>query len=143
MRIAIMLAAVTSFWAPFMHAEEPGLSHERTVQRFVQAFNLHDSDAMAEFVADDVTWLSITGQNVAVQVTGKRELVPSMDAYFESCSTCQSELSGIISTPYRVSAVEIASWQGKNGARSQRSISVYEFSQGLIQRVYYFPSEAP
>jgi hypothetical protein len=98
---------------------------------------------MAEFVADDVSWLSITGEDVAVQVTGKSELVSSMNAYFESCPSCRSELSGIISTSDRVSAVELVSWQGERGSMSQRSIAVYEFSQGLIQRVYYFPAEAP
>ena len=143
MRSAMIFAAVTSFWVPLLHAQEPQLSHEQTVQRFIEAFNLHDGDAMAEFVAEDVAWLSIAGQDVAVQVTGKRELVASMKAYFESCPSCQSDLSGVLSTPNRVSAIEIASWQGKSGSRSQRSIAVYEFSQGLIQRVYYFPSEAP
>ena len=143
MRHSIMLVTLTFFWTSLMHAQEPELSHEHTVQRFVEAFNLHDSHAMAEFVTDDVTWLSVSGQDIAVQLTGRSALVSSMDAYFESCPTCQSAISGILSTRDRVSAIEIASWQGKSGSRSQRSISVYEFSQGLIQRVYYFPSEAP
>jgi hypothetical protein len=143
MRHSITLVAVTFFWASFMHEKESGVSLEHTVQRFVEAFNRRDSAAMADFVADDVSWLSITGADVAIQVTGKSELVSSMNAYFESCPSCRSELSGIISTSDRVSAIEVASWQGESGPRSQSSIAVYEFSQGLIQRVYYFPSEAP
>jgi len=141
MRILIMFATMALFSAPFVHSHEPMAPNVSTVKRFVAAFNAHDSGAMAEFVADDVAWLSITGKHVAVEITGKSELVASMNAYFESCPTCQSELSGVISTPARVSAIEIASWQDKSGSRSQSSISVYEFSEGVIQRVYYFPSE--
>lgn len=141
MRHSIMLVTATFLWASFIHEKESGSSLERTVQRFVEAFNQRDSDAMAELVADDVTWLNVSGQEVVVQVTGRRELVTSMNVYFDSCPTCRSELSEIITTPGRVSAVEIASWQGESGSMSQRSISVYEFSQGMIQRVYYFPSE--
>lgn len=141
MRNSIMFVTMALFCAPFVHSQEPVSPNVRTVERFVAAFNAHDSGAMAEFVADDVAWLSITGKDVAVEVMGKSELVASMNAYLESCPTCQSELSGTISTPGRVSAIEVASWQGKSGSRSQRSISVYEFSEGVIQRVYYFPSE--
>jgi len=141
MRIWIMFATMTLFYPPFVHSQEPVAPNVSTVERFVAAFNAHDSGAMAEFVADDVAWLSITGKHVAVEVTGKSELVASMNAYFESCPTCQSELSEIISTPARVSAIEIASWRDKSGSRSQSSISVYEFAEGVIQRVYYFPSE--
>jgi hypothetical protein len=37
--------------------------------------------------------------------------------------------------------MERASWSGKNRAKSQRSLSVYEFRNGKILRVYYFPAE--
>ena len=138
MILAIMLLLLCS---PCAHAQESVASNVPTVERFIAAFNEHDSAAMGALVADDVAWLSIAGEEVVVEVKGKSALVASMNAYFESCPTCQSELSGIISTADRVSAIEIASWQGKSGSKSQRSISVYEFSEGMIQRVYYFPSE--
>jgi hypothetical protein len=96
---------------------------------------------MAALVADDVDWLSISGDKVVVEARGKSALIARMEAYFISCPTCQSALSGTISTPDRISTVEIASWQGKSGPRSQRGLSVYEFSEGLIHRVYYFPVE--
>lgn len=129
------------FCAPAVYSQEAASPHVATVERFVAAFNAQDSEAMAEFVAEDVAWLSISGKEVVVEVEGQRELVKSMNDYFTSCPTCRSELSGILSTPDRVSAVEIAHWQGKTGPKSQRSLAVYEFSEGLIQRVYYFPSE--
>lgn len=96
---------------------------------------------MASLVADDIEWVSIVNNEISVEAKGKTNLVEGMDAYFKSCPTCRSELSDMISTASRVSAIELASWQGKNGASSQRAISVYEFSGGLITRVYYFPAE--
>jgi hypothetical protein len=85
--------------------------------------------------------LSIDGDQIAMESRGKSALIASMDAYFSSCPSCQSTLLGTISTPGRISAVESASWLGKSGGKSQRAISVYEFSDGLIKRVYYFPAE--
>jgi hypothetical protein len=124
-----------------VHTGELPPPHVVTVERFIAAFNAHDSTAMGKFVADDIQWLSIAGEQVIVEAKGKIALVESMNAYFESCSTCRSELLNVASTPGRVSAIELASWKGKDGIRSQRAISVYEFSQGLINRVYYFGAE--
>ncbi len=128
-------------FAPVAHSQEPTSPHLHTVEQFVAAFNAHDSKAMAALVADDIDWLSIADQKVAVEISGKGELIKSMDAYFKSCPSCRSSLSGVVSTSVRVSAVEIASWQGKDGLKSQKSLSVYEFSDALIRRVYYFPAE--
>ncbi|MDT0603689.1 nuclear transport factor 2 family protein [Thalassotalea castellviae] len=122
-------------------AKEQMPDNVKTVEQFVAFFNAQDSGAMASLVVDDIEWLSIVGNEVIVEAKGKNNLMESMNDYFKSCSTCKSELSDIVSTKSRVSAVEIASWQGKNGQKSQRAISVYEFSAGLIARVYYFPAE--
>lgn len=124
-----------------VYADEPASSELRTVEDFISAFNAHDSRAMAAFVAEDVDWLSIDGDKIAMESRGKSALIASMDAYFRSCPSCKSALLGTISTPGRISAVEVVSWEGKRGPESQRAISVYEFSDGLIQRVYYFPAE--
>jgi len=141
MRNLICIATLTLLSIPEVHSQELLSSNVRTVVRFVAAFNSHDSEAMAEFVSEDVAWLNINGNDLAVAVAGKDELVTSMNAYFQSCPTCQSELAEAISTPGRVSAIEIATWQVESGSKSQRSISVYEFSGDVIQRVYYFNSE--
>lgn len=111
------------------------------VKQFIVAFNAHDSAAMARLVIDDIEWLSIDGEKISTETKGKDELVKTVDSYFKSCPSCRTRLSDIASTSSRVSAIEIASWQGSKGSKSQRSISVYEFSGELISRVYYFPAE--
>jgi len=68
-------------------------------------------------------------------------LVSAMNGYFQSCPTCRSNLTALIASRDRVSAVEVANWQGKDGPKMQSGMAVYEFSGGLIKRVYYFPVE--
>ncbi|MFK7887129.1 MAG: nuclear transport factor 2 family protein [Gammaproteobacteria bacterium] len=116
---------------------------EQTVRLFVAAFNAHDTDAMLEMVTDDIQWLSISGEDVATDAGNKEQLRSGMTDYFKSCSSCQSRLANMFSTGTRVTALEIASFDSDDGPQEQQSLSVYEFSGALIQRVYYFPVEKP
>lgn len=134
--IAILLMYVSA-----AHSAGPASPQVAVVKQFIAAFNKHDSSAMANFVIDEIEWLSINGEKISTETKGKDELIKTVDSYFKSCPSCRTRLTNIASTPNRVSAIEIASWQGKNGSKSQRSISVYEFSGELISRVYYFPAE--
>ncbi len=112
------------------------------VGKFVDAFNAQDVEAMAALVTEDVTWLSVGDGSITTEVKGKAALVAAMKEYFSTCPTCRSEIGGFMSSHERVSVVEVASWEGRDGPKSQRSIAVYEFSGLRIQRVYYFPAEA-
>ena len=112
-----------------------------TVKAFVEAFNQKNSQAMAEFVSEDVKWLSISGESLQLETSGKHDLIKSMDSYFKSCPSCQSELSALESISNQVSAIETARWQSKDGLKSQSAISVYEFEGDVITRVYYFSAQ--
>ena len=121
--------------------DQPKTGHLQAVKDFIAAFNAHDSNAMSKLVTDDVQWLSVDAATLSVETNGKSALVAAMNDYFKSCPTCQSSLADMIATHDRVSAIEVASWHGKNGPQEQRGLSVYEFADGLIKRVYYFPAE--
>jgi len=137
-KLSIALLLMTASTVQSAGAPSPQVA---VVKRFIVAFNAHDSAAMASLVIDDIEWLSINAEQISTETKGKDELIKTVDSYFKSCPSCRTRLSDIASTPNRVSAIEIASWQGAKGSRSQRSISVYEFSGELISRVYYFPAE--
>lgn len=122
-------------------SQDSKAEHAQVVREFIAAFNAHDAAAMAKFVTEDVQWLSIEGEKISIETSGKSALVSAMGAYFKSCPTCRSQLAESISSLERVGAVEIAHWEGKNGPRTQRGICVYEFTGDLIRRVYYFPAE--
>ena len=111
------------------------------VKQFVAAFNAHDAELMSQYVTDDMQWLSVNCDRVAVETSGKSELIKAMDRYFKSCASCQSELTDITVLGNRVSTVEEASWRQNGELKSQKSLAVYEFNNSLIRRVYYFPAE--
>lgn len=121
--------------------QEPEAANVQTVRGFIAAFNAHDSEAMSRFVTEDVQWLSINGDSISTETNGKAALIAAMNDYFAACPTCQSHLDEMIASHERVSAIEVATWRGKDGPRTQKGVCVYEFSAGLIKRVYYFPAE--
>ncbi len=111
------------------------------VHQFLAAFNAHDSARMGELVTEDVKWLSVADGIASTEVEGRSNLVGAMDEYFESCPSCRSAISNLMPSRDRVSAVEVATWQTKDGLKSQQSLSIYEFSGTRISAVYYFPAE--
>lgn len=121
--------------------DEPTTSNVKRVQEYVEAYNKKDVDTMMDMVSEKIQWIYITGDQIAVEATGKEQLRKSLTAYFESASKVKSDLEWIRATSTRVAALERVSWPTKNGVRSQSSLSVYEFDKGEIMRVYYYPSE--
>ena len=111
------------------------------VEQFVAAFNDHNAERMAQYVTEDVQWLSVNGDKITIETSGKENLVAAMSGYFKSCPSCQSQLEDFTVLGSRVSVVEEASWRRNGELRSQKSLAVYEFSNNLIHRVYYFPAE--
>ncbi len=117
------------------------VDHAALVEDYVEAFNEQDSAAMARMVTDDVQWLTVKGDSVAVETTGRVALVKAMDSYFASCASCRSKLVDVQVLGSRVSVIEEASWLAGDERRAQSSIAVYEFAGSRIARVYYFSSE--
>ena len=113
----------------------------KQVKAFVDAFNARDLNMMLDFVDDNIQWMSIDGAKISIEVEGKAPLRKYMEGYYQSCKSCRSELVSVQMIGSRVTAMERASWTGKDGPRSQKSMSVYEFRNGKIFRVYYFPIE--
>jgi len=142
MRHLINLLVCCLLFASFSaFSQQPNQAKVKTISDFVAAFNAHDSDAMSKFVTEDVQWLSVNDDSISIETKGKAALVTAMTEYFQSCPTCQSHLTGTIASNDRVSTIEVASWMGKDGPKTQSGIAVYEFSGSLIKRVYYFPAE--
>ncbi|MGM0526587.1 MAG: nuclear transport factor 2 family protein [Pseudomonadota bacterium] len=123
--------------APSLAASE----RSEQVKDFVAAFNAHDAELMSQYVTDDIQWLSVNGDKIAVETSGKTKFIKVMSGYFKSCASCQSKLTDITVLANRVSTVEEANWRQNGELRSQKSLAVYEFNNSLIRRVYYFPAE--
>lgn len=108
------------------------------VRGLFAAFNEHDPEAMAEFVAADVQVFHVDEDGMQELGTrGRAELVDQMRGYFRSQPNVRSEIEGLIAGPVYVSVRE----RIVGGAAS---LSVYEVRDDLIRRVWYFPvDDAP
>ena len=139
-----LLILVTAVGVPASSAPRAANSSvepEKRVREFTEAFNARDIDAMLAMADENVQWLIVDGAKVSIETEGKAALRESMVRYFRSCPSCKSSLEWIQLAGSRVTAMERASWTGKSGAKSQRSLSVYEFRGDKILRVYYFSAE--
>jgi ketosteroid isomerase-like protein len=135
------LALLALLCLPAFAVAQTPKSNEQRVRDYVLAFNERALDTMLAMVTDDVQWLSVAGDKISVDTEGKLKLRESMAAYFKTTPTTKSELEWVQATATRVAAMERASWQSQSGPRSQAGLSVYEFRDGLIARVYYYPVE--
>lgn len=139
----IVAVAALLFTAVAAHSQqtEKAETNEKIVRDYLSAFNERDVERMAGMVSEDVQWISINGDKLTVDADGRDALVASMRGYFTSPYAATSTLEWIQTTPSRASAFEKATWTAGESTRSQRSLSIYEFRDGLIARVYYHPAE--
>lgn len=140
---ALLAAAVVSgavLWA-LVSLEPVNRTPERTVQDFVGAYNKRDVTSMLALATDDIEWMSVSGQGMSIETRGREALRDTTESAFRSCPTCQAMIEQVRRAGSRVTAIEHAVWDTASGSMSRRSLSVYEFRDGLISRVYYFPAE--
>ena len=121
-----------------VQASEPP---EQVVRAFVAAFNAHDPAAMIALAHEDVQWLFVNGDKVMVEAEGKEALKKSMTGYFKSIPSAKSTMEKQMSVGNYVTVWERASWETKNGTRSQAALAVYLVEQGKIRRVWYYPEQ--
>lgn len=114
----------------------------KLVERFVQAFNQHNVDAMLELSTEDLHWMSVTGPKITIETSNQAELQESMVSYFESTPSVRSEVHSVTESGPFVFTVEEAFWLHNGIEKSQCSIAVYQFESAKIQSVWYFPEHS-
>jgi len=130
---AIVLAA-----SLFAHATDS--PEAVTVQAYVGAYNAHDIDAVLRLIHPDFVWLNLDGDEIKVEARGKEAIRTMLTSYFKGLPSARSEIESISTLGPWVSVRERAHWTGKNGPKSQAALSVYEVRDGLLRRVWYYPS---
>jgi len=63
------------------------------VMEHVRAFNAGDVDAMAKMQHPEIQWLSVSGNNVSLEVNGRAQLSKNMSEYFKSPTKVTGTLS--------------------------------------------------
>jgi hypothetical protein len=123
------------------------------IQQYMDAFNAHDPEAVGKTLAADVSWMSISGDKMSVDGTGRDAVVTWLRGYFKSFPDVRTL---VIAKPALLEGTDFAagrffalreapSWTGKDGKpRTQCSWAMFELSDdGLIQRVWYHATEKP
>ena len=91
---------------------------------------------------DDIKWMSVEGNKISVKTNDKQKLKQAMAEYFKGSSSANSSKSQMLSYGTFVSGIEKASWLSKGKMKSQCSAVVYQFKEGLILNVWYYPAES-
>lgn len=130
-------------FAPFAHGTTAYLTTPEAIvlRAYLDAYNRHEPDAVAALLAPNVKWFSLDGDKLSVDGDGREALHKWLTGYFKSLPDTRSDFLSLEQNGPFLSARERASWTAKDGKpRSQQSHSVYEIRDGLIARVWYFPS---
>jgi len=130
-------------FAPFAHGNTAYLTTPEAIvlRAYLDAFNRHEPEAVAAFCAENFKWFSVDGDQTPVEVEGRTPLREWLTGYFKSFPTVRSEFLAVEQVGPYLTVRERASWDNKEGKRvSQQALGLYEIRDGLIQRVWYYPS---
>jgi hypothetical protein len=130
-------------FSPFAHGTTAWLTTPEavTLRAYFDAYNRHETDAIAALLSPKVKWFSLDGDKLSTDGDGREALRTWLAGNFKSLPDTRSEFLTIEQTGAFLSVRERATWTAKDGTkRSQQSQSVYEIRDGLIERVWYFPA---
>ena len=130
-------------FSPFAHGTTAWLTTPEAVvlRAYLDAYNRHEPDSVAALLSPKVKWLSLDADKLATDGDGREAVRTWLTGYFKSMPDVRSEFLSIEQTGAFLYVRERASWTAKDGtSRSQQAHSVYEIRDGLIERVWYFPS---
>jgi hypothetical protein len=139
----IFTARIDAF-RPFMHGStHPPLTSPEAValRAYYDAFNRHEPEATAAFLAENIKWFSVAGDTQSVDGEGREAVKNWLTGYFNRVPTVKSEVLELRQTGPHLFVHERATWKGANNTTLRQSaFAIYEVRDGLIQRVWYFPS---
>lgn len=129
---------------PFMHGSTlaPLTTPEAVALRaYYDAFNRHEADATAAFLADHVKWYSVSGDAQSLDGDGRESVRTWLAGYFKQLPDVKSDVLELRQTGSHLFVHERVSWTGADGsAKRTTALAIYELRDGLIQRVWYFPA---
>jgi hypothetical protein len=130
-------------FSPFAHGTTAWLTTPEAVvlRAYLDAYNRHEPDAVAALLSPKVKWYSLDADKLSTDGDGREALRTWLAGYFKSLPDVRSDFLTIEQTGAFLSVRERAGWTAKDGtSRSQQAHAVYEIRDGLIERVWYFPS---
>jgi hypothetical protein len=111
---------------------------EKVVRQLYTAFNTHEASALVAHVSDDVRWMSVTGDVVVVETSGRDALQASMSRYFRSLPTVRSHIAALMPAGEFVTVHERVTWMQGPTEKRQSAVAVYRIRNARIVSVWYF-----
>lgn len=112
-------------------------SPETTVRSAYDAFNARDAEAFVSHVSEDVRWMSVSGESVRTETSGRDALRTYLARYFRSVPTVQSRIESLIVASSFVAVHERVTWRSASGEKTQSALAVYQVNDGRIVAVWY------
>lgn len=111
---------------------------ENAINIMVEAYAKRDLDAMMAVFHEDIEWMSVEGASITKVATGR----PPLRSMMAENLAAFPDASWTVESMHRVGAyvttTEFAEWDG--GQSSLRNAVVYEVRDGLVRRIWFFPS---
>lgn len=140
-RLVVVLLAVASLAAcqpPRPDASRPS-AVPNLAERFVAAYNQHDTKAMLALVHPELKYMFISGDQVHTETHNKDALAAFLGPYFANNPGARSAIVSTAQQGPFIQQVEQAWWIDQQGQpKSQCSQSIYQIKQQLIVHVWYF-----
>jgi hypothetical protein len=137
--VALAAASIPSGVAVLAHEIN---GNAATAASYVDAYNARDIDAMSALMHTEIQWIAIEGGKSEVVADGRTALVEQMTSYLSSPSVTRSSYSDVIENGRFLTMRETAQWKDAAGKdQAQSAIAVYEFEDGLVRRVWYYPAQ--
>lgn len=111
---------------------------EKTVLDFVTAFNQQNIDAMLALASEDLSWMSVAGEILAVEATGSQNIKTAMLDYFAGHPNSHSKIIQIQSSGPWVTTLEQAGREIDGQFTGKCAYAMYQLDKGLIKSVWYF-----
>ena len=124
----------------FVSSSAYGADQTEIIKRFVNAFNDKDVTTMLDLAAQDMKWMSVSGNTLSTDTSSHADLEKAMKSYFEAVPSAKSRLLHLNHSGNFVYALEQASWLSKGVEKSQCSMALYQLENGKIKHVWYYPA---
>lgn len=106
------------------------------------AYNRHDVDAVQSYFTEDIRWLSIAGDSMTTESSGRDALASGLRDYFAALPSARSAILAMHSNGNFVSVVEEARWTRNAQTQRQCALAVYEIESERIKNVWYFATQS-
>lgn len=128
---------------PFMHGstQAPLVTLEAVaLHAYYEAFNRHEADATAAFLAEDVKWYSVSGDAQSLEGDGRAAIRDWLAGYFKLLPDVKSDVLELRQTGPHLFVHERVAWTAIDGsAKRAAALAIYEVRDDLVRRAWYFP----